>query len=543
MLSALDRGTPGLLLVYGLTALGLWLGVRRAGNVHSSPARPAFLPLAVVALPTTLGALILWALVQELALSSVPRALRFLLGVPFVVLIGAVTGRVLARRRPRVLHLRGTRLSTAAHTRRPPTDASTLTLAGVPIPAADETKHFKLLGTTGTGKSTAIRELLAGALARSDRALIADPDASYLGAFYDPARGDRILNPFDPRAARWDLFAELTYPHDAEQLARAFVPDHEGPERNWRQYARTFISAVLRQLHRTGEPTLARLYQLLFLAPVEALRDLLAATPAAPFLGADNVKFFESVRSIAAAHLSALEPLARQTHGAPLSVRHWVREGRGVLFLPYRAGQIASLRQLISAWMRLAVFQAMDAAADAPQAAERAVSPPAEPAGQGTARLWFVLDELDALGAIDGLKDALARLRKFGGRCVLGLQSIAQVRGLYGDAEAQTIIENCGNTLILRCSASEHGGTAEFASRLIGRREIVRHTQSLTRPARLGGVFHQTRTDSEHYAVEDAVLASEIEQLPDRAGFLKFASQPVWQRVTVPLPSGSQSLT
>jgi hypothetical protein len=28
-----------------------------------------------------------------------------------------------------------------------------------------------------------------------------------------------------------------------------------------------------------------------------------------------------------------------------------------------------------------------------------------------------------ALGPIDGLKDALARLRKFGGRCVLGFQS------------------------------------------------------------------------------------------------------------------------
>jgi hypothetical protein len=43
-----------------------------------------------------------------------------------------------------------------------------------------------------------------------------------------------------------------------------------------------------------------------------------------------------------------------------------------------------------------------------------------------------VIDELDALGAIDGLKDALARLRKFGGRCVLGFQSIGQVSALYG---------------------------------------------------------------------------------------------------------------
>jgi hypothetical protein len=41
-----------------------------------------------------------------------------------------------------------------------------VTLAGVDIPPIDETKHFKLIGTTGTGKSTAIRELLGCAIAR-----------------------------------------------------------------------------------------------------------------------------------------------------------------------------------------------------------------------------------------------------------------------------------------------------------------------------------------------------------------------------------------
>src|SRR5262249_23043238 len=33
-------------------------------------------------------------------------------------------------------------------------------LAGVPITPQEETQHFKLLGTTGTGKSTAIAALL-----------------------------------------------------------------------------------------------------------------------------------------------------------------------------------------------------------------------------------------------------------------------------------------------------------------------------------------------------------------------------------------------
>jgi type IV secretory pathway TraG/TraD family ATPase VirD4 len=152
---------------------------------------------------------------------------------------------------------------------------------------------------------------------------------------------------------------------------------------------------------------------------------------------------------------------------------------------------------------------------------------------EGDQKLWFVIDELDALGAIDGLKDALARLRKFGGRCVLGFQSIAQVRGTQGDTEAQTIVENCANTLILRCSASERGGTAEFASRLIGRREIVRQQTSESRPVGLLGSPRTTRTVSDQHVTEDAVMASEIEQLQDLAGFLKMASSPEWKRAKI----------
>src|SRR3954453_3626610 len=99
---------------------------------------------------------------------------------------------------------------------------------------------------------------------------------------------------------------------------------------------------------------------------------------------------------------------------------------------------------------------------------------------EGDQRLWFVIDELDALGAIDGLKDALARVRKFGGRCVLGFQSIGQVSALYGRGDAQTLVENCGNSLILRCSASEGGDPAPFPSQLIGQRDPLRRHASRT---------------------------------------------------------------
>src|SRR6202035_584932 len=102
-----------------------------------------------------------------------------------------------------------------------------VTLAGIAIPQADETKHFKLIGTTGTGKSTAIRELLACAIARGDRAVFADPDAAYVEYFYDRYRGDIVLNPFEPQSAKWDLFAEIKESFDVEQLARGLIPDSE----------------------------------------------------------------------------------------------------------------------------------------------------------------------------------------------------------------------------------------------------------------------------------------------------------------------------
>jgi type IV secretory pathway TraG/TraD family ATPase VirD4 len=365
----------------------------------------------------------------------------------------------------------------------------------------DEAKHFKFIGTTGTGKSTAIRELLHQALSRGDRAVIADPDGGYLQTFYRAERGDVVLNPFDSRSVKWDLFAEVKNDYDVEQLARSLIPDHEGQDRS--------------QAHAAGIKDVGELYRLLVTADSDELRVLVHGTPAQPFLDEHNNRMFDSIRSVASSAVGALEHVSRQT-SAGFSVRDWVsRESPGVLFMPYKAGQIAALHSTISAWMRLAIYETMD----------REVS---TSAGDEPRRLWFVVDELDALGQIDGLKDALARLRKFGGRCVLGFQSIAQVSGTYGHGEAHTIVENCGNTLILRCSASEGGGTARFASQLIGEREVMRTAVSNSRRATevWGSVTH-----SRQLAVESAVLPSQVEQLPDLSGYLKFASDPKWLSV------------
>ena len=146
------------------------------------------------------------------------------------------------------------------------------------------------------------------------------------------------------------------------------------------------------------------LWRLLTAASPEELRPVVAGTPAQPFLDPDNARMFGSIRSVAVSAMAALEYMQSQ-RAAPFSVRQWVRRAndsrRAVHSVQGRADRGAPLDD-----------RDLDAARDIRGDERRGGSRPA---------LWFVVDELDALGAIDGLKDALARLRKFGGRCVLGI--------------------------------------------------------------------------------------------------------------------------
>ena len=245
---SMGHGASGLLVGYGLAVVGLAAGLIAVRG----PGR-RWLVVPLVAAPLAAASALLWSLV----LGATPRLVALLgprltaIGGGALILAVGVLGGILTRRQSAGARVeRGTRVVDPPW----PADrtfgprATLIHCAGQVVPAADETKHFKLVGTTGTGKSTAIRGLLRGALVRGDRAVIADPDGAYTAAFFDPGRGDVILNPFDARSMRWDLFGELRKSYDGDLLARALIPDHGGEDRAWRAYARTFLGACLRQL-------------------------------------------------------------------------------------------------------------------------------------------------------------------------------------------------------------------------------------------------------------------------------------------------------
>jgi type IV secretory pathway TraG/TraD family ATPase VirD4 len=526
---AWTQGTKGLLLIYMLVLVPMWIGLRR----RRMPAS-AYLAAAMIAAPATIIAGIISGLLGFLVERFGVReaSISVMINVTVYIVVGYMVGRrglggsgsesvhqrgavVRNRRLPSALR----RSSRAGGKQLGPSHPDgPITLAGLPIEPEDETKHFKLIGTTGTGKSTAIREMLSGALARGDRAVIADPDGGYMRHFYNPARGDVILNPFYPDAVKWHLLGEIKNDFDVDQLARSLIPDIASRDPIWSGYARTFFTALTQQVVAARVQDDAELYRLLLTASDDELRVLLAETAAGPLLQKATDRMFGSVRAVTTSALAALKYTTRQL-ATPFSVRQWVQQGAavknggrgGALFIPYSAGEIAAFGSVVSAWLRLAIFEAMDRP-------------------EGDQRLWFFIDELDALGVIDGLADGLSRLRKYGGRGCIGLQSISQVSGNYGQADADTIVENCGNTLILRCSASEKGGTSQFASRLIGQREVIHFSRSRTRAP---GQWSSSTTTSEQRSTEYAVMPSEIERLPNLEGFLKFASIPDWMYVTL----------
>ena len=99
-------------------------------------------------------------------------------------------------------------------------DDSALSIGPVPIARRIETRHFAFLGTTGSGKTTVLRQMLDGIEARGEAALVYDTSGEFIAHYYDPTRGDIILNPFDARCAFWSPFDEISHPADADRIAR-----------------------------------------------------------------------------------------------------------------------------------------------------------------------------------------------------------------------------------------------------------------------------------------------------------------------------------
>src|SRR3546814_15370303 len=100
---------------------------------------------------------------------------------------------------------------------------------------------------------------------RGEAALVYDTSGEFIAHYYNPARGDIILNPFDDRCAFWTPFAEIAHPADAARIAHHFITEAHGQNGNdvWVEVSRILVANILRELWKQDRPTLADLLTML----------------------------------------------------------------------------------------------------------------------------------------------------------------------------------------------------------------------------------------------------------------------------------------
>ena len=82
-----------------------------------------------------------------------------------------------------------------------------------------------MMGDTGAGKSVLQRRVLTQIAERGETAIVYDPALEHTPQFFNPARGDLILNPLDVRCPYWSPSDEVMHEAEALTLATSLFPD------------------------------------------------------------------------------------------------------------------------------------------------------------------------------------------------------------------------------------------------------------------------------------------------------------------------------
>lgn len=148
----------------------------------------------------------------------------------------------------------------------------------VRIARRHEREHILLVGDTGSGKSSLIRQLLRQVRDRNETAIVYDPAREYLPEFYDSDRDDVILNPLDARMPYWSPSDEILHHAEAEILAKSLYPDRDREYRFFVESPRKLFAHLL--MYR---PTPAELCQ--WIAEADPEIDIrVARTPLEEFI-------------------------------------------------------------------------------------------------------------------------------------------------------------------------------------------------------------------------------------------------------------------
>lgn len=382
-------------------------------------------------------------------------------------------------------------------------------IGDVPIPDALLARNFAFVGSQGTGKSEGIY-CLADTARKHTKAVVYDVTGEYTERYYDPTRGDIILNPFDLRCASWSIFSDIRSEIDYSTFATYFNPKHKSEtDPIWSNAASILLEDVLKivQLEPTLKKTMGEVARIAMTIELAELAMLLKKhkLPSSGTVTAENEKTSLSIRM----HLAA-QPALRffklfDVLDSVFSIRKFVEsDSKGWLFIPSKPEQHEAIKPFASAWLEMAMLAAMSG---------RPIN---------HTRIMFFIDELKSLAKLNALEVGLTQARKFGICTVIGFQNMAQVEDVYGSEMSRVLIANAQTKVIYR---TDEVDSAKSLSDGLGKKEIDEASGSLQfgiESTKDGSNISRKRSEI------NIVMPSQIQTLPDLTAYIKVAgSYPV----------------
>lgn len=367
-------------------------------------------------------------------------------------------------------------------------------IGDIPVPVKVETLHMLFGGSTGTGKSVAMRSLAYSLRLRGDRMVACDPNGDLITKFW--REGDKILNPYDLRSEGWSFYNEIRADYDYKRYALSIVPrGKSNEEEQWCSFGRLLLSECARKLAMTGNYSIRDLFHWTTIADPKDLKNFLNGTAAESlFVGAE--KALASARFV----LTDKLPEHLEMPSGAFSIRRFLEDDqKGSLFITWREDMAVSLRPLISAWVDVVCTSILSM----PESNSR--------------RIWLLLDELASLEKLASLQDALTKGRKHGLRVAAGLQTVSQLDDLYGQKQSQTLRGSLRSLIVLG-GAKTDPETAEVMSKSLGEHEVLRDDKSVNVSARNTGSSRREKHEKER-----VVLPEQITSLPDLNAYVAFA--------------------
>lgn len=418
---------------------------------------------------------------------------------------------IAARRRERALRdhvLGGTKVASEtelAKQARAEAGTHPLAIGSIPFPRRLETRHMAMVGTTGSGKTTVLRQLLDGIAARGEAALVYDTSGEFIAHYYRPECGDIILNPFDARCAYWSPFAEIAHPADADRIAHQLIAEASDRAKDvWLETSRILVANMIRELWKEERCTLLDLLEALKTLDKDDLKSWLKETSSARTFSDDADRATGSVLFMLTKAANLIQFLRMPEEGeAPFAFREFIAgldERKGAkpwIFVPRKEEYFSALKPLLACWLECA--------------ASAMLALPPSP----VRRVWFLLDELADLPRVDNLTRLLPEGRKFGAAVVLTFQAIGQMRHRYGDDLAESMLGCCNTKLFLQVTDGE---SRRWASETIGTCEVEVRTMTNV----LGDGDNKPRmTLGRQRQTRPAVFESEL-RLARHQGYLLF---------------------